>query len=325
MSAPALSVVVVSAGRFRNIRRTIAHLRAQTVAGRLEVLAVLANPEMAGEAEAAEREGFQAFHFVYTSEPIENVDHAAAHGVFRATAKAVALIEDHAYPEPDWAAHIIEHHEKDWVAVAPTMLNANPHGVWSWTNLLIAYGPSTEGAASGEREAIPGHNIAFKTAALQAYGPELGHKLSRAGGLLEDLQANGQRFYFCAEARVAHANPSRLWPTVQLRFSAGRLFACTRARNEYWTPLHHLIFFFGSPLIPFLRYGRVKRELFGHGQRASLLPRVLPGLFVGLVLDGIGQMMGYGFGPGGSAELLAVFEMDRMQHLTRHDRKLLES
>jgi hypothetical protein len=194
----------------------------------------------------------------------------------------------------------------------------------SWTNLLIAYGPWSEPAYPGERDALPGHNLCYRTSVLRQFGDRLIDKLGRNAGLLEELQEQGHRFYL-SNARLAHANPSRLLPCVQLRFNAGRLYGWTRATSNRWTPLHRFLYVAGGPLIPFLRFSRLKAELFSRGKRAFLVPRIWPALFFGLLLDAAGQIAGYAFGPGKSVDILAVFEMDRMQHLTKTDRRMLSA
>jgi hypothetical protein len=289
----------------------------------MELLVVAASEKMVRDAKDGELDGFGRFEFVFTGASIENVDRAAAFAVPRATAPVVALVEDHVYPEPEWAERIIAAHRGDWAVVSPTILNANPRSMLSWTNLLIAYGPSTEPNYSGEKTALPGHNITVKTHLLKQYGDGLADKLVRGGGLLEDLQEKGHRLYLESSARLAHANPSRVAPTIELRFCAGRLYGHTRAVENDWTPLHRFLYVAGGLLIPFLRLTRFREEFFSLGRRAELTPKVYPALFFGLLMDALGQMAGYALGPGNSREVLATFEMDRIQHLNAFDRRML--
>ena len=320
---PDLSVVVVTAGMYKNIRRTVVHLRSQTIRDRIEVVMVAANENCFTDLDEAELSGFGSVQRVFTGQSIKNVDKASALGVHRATACLVALVEDHAYPEVDWAEKVLASHASgEWAVVGSTVTNANPRSMLSWTNLLIAYGPWTAPSQKGEKDALPGHNVTYRRKALVAYGEGLDEKLTRSGGLLEDLQEQGNRFYL-SDGRLAHANPSRLLPTISLRFNAGRLYGWTRALQGEWTPLHKVLYVVGGPLIPLVRYRRLKAELFGRGRRAELLPRVLPALFFGLVVDALGQMAGYALGPGKAPGILATFEMDRMEHLTSGDRRLL--
>lgn len=322
-SSPALSVILVTPERFANIRRSVRYLRAQTARAQLE-LVIVAPSEAAVEDRAAhELDGFRQVTIVPVG-AIDNVDRAAAPGILRASAPVVALLEDHAYPDPTWAEALIEAHEGPWTVVGSTVLNANPGSMLSWTNMLIAYGPWTEPNEGGEVENLPGHNTSYKRAPLAAYGEALQEALGRSGTLLDDLKAEGHRFYTEPEARVYHANPSRLASTADLRFSAGRLYGAKRAEQNDWTAAQRAAYIAGGPLIPLVRFKRLREELFGGGRRSHLAPRVFPALLLGLALDGAGQMAGYAFGPGQAPEKLATFEMDRMQHLTDADRHLLE-
>lgn len=323
MSASArLTVIVVSAADFRQVRRTIQHLRQQTVASQIQLLVVARDAAAIADAEATALDGFAEGRFVFAGQPIRNVDHAAALAVPFAASPVTAIIEDHAYPEAKWAEHILEAHEGEWVAVGSTMVNANP-GPWSWTNLLIAYGLFTEGCATGPQSALPGHNLAYKTSALQSYGDGLACKLGRGGGLLDDLLRQGGQFYLESRARLAHANPSLLWPTVRLRFWAGRLYAFQRARQENWSFPKRLTYSMLGLAIPFLRLARLDRALLRRRELRCLRPRLWPALWCGLLFDALGQMTGYCAGSGRALEVLAVFEMDRLQHLKAKDRQHL--
>lgn len=320
--ASALSVIVVTPERFSSLRRTVRHLREQTVQDQIELIIVAPSEEALGDLEPGELGGFHSVQHV-TVGPIRNVDKAAAHGVPASHAPVVAFVEDHAYPTPGWAEALLEAHEGPWGVVGSLMLNANPGSMLSWTNLLIAYGPWTAPAAGGEMAALPGHNISYKRDLLTQYGENLEQKLGRDGGLLESLQAQGHRLYLEPEAGIYHANPSLLSSTSGLRFDAGRLYGATRAEQHGWSPAQRLLYIAGGPLIPLVRFKRLREELFGDGRRDELRPRVFPALMLGLVLDGLGQMAGYAFGPGGTTERLALFEMDRPRHLTPADRKAL--
>jgi Glycosyl transferase family 2 len=323
VSPPALSVVLVTAGGFGNIRRTVRHLRAQTVQSRLELIVVASSEAAIVDRQPHETAGFQRV-VVVPAGPIDNVDTSAAAGIRRATAPVVAIIEDHAYPEPEWAAALVEAHRDSHAAIGPAVLNANPSSLLSWTNMLLAYGRWGEDAPPGEIDDIARHNSSFKREALLAYGDDLERLLGREGGLLQDLRAKGHRLLLQPAARIAHVNPSRLVSTADLRFNAGRLYGASRAARNRWSMPKRLLYAAAGPLIPFVRFRRLRKDLFGAGQRRALVPRVYPALLLGLAFDGAGQMAGYLFGAGRSPDKLAVFEMDRLQHLTARDRQAID-
>ena len=314
-----MSVVLVAPSGLAGIRQTIAALRAQTVSDRLEVILVGPTAEGLADHDTDGATGFQAVRTVAVG-PIDNPDRAAAHGIRLATASVVAIVEDHAYPEPEWADALLGAHRGGWVAVGSAYTNANPATALSWANLLLAYGLWVEPVTGGEATSISRHNIAYKRDGLLAIGPELDAALGRDGGLLHRLRAGGHRLFLEPGARIRHVNPSRLLPTLALRLDAGRLSAATRARLERWSPLRRLAYVLAGPLIPLLR----ARPFHSKALRAGLFPRVYPALALCLVLDALGQMLGFALGPGDAARRLAAFEVDRMRHLTQRDRGALE-
>jgi len=317
--APELSAVVVTPRRFDQLRRTVRHLREQSAAHRMELVIVAPSKEAVDDHRVGELDGFGAVQVVPAG-PIPNVDKASAHGVDAARGPAVALVEDHAYAQPGWAEAMMEAHRRPDEVIGPVIMNGNPERMLSWVNLLIAYGPWADDSRRGPIDCLPSHNITYKRDALLSYGDRLPSRLGRDGGLLDDLARDGARFLLQSKAAIAHVNPSILKATADVRFNAGRLYAHLRASRGEWGPLRRLAYIVGGPLIPVVRLRRSWKEYFTEGRHRELLPGILPGLVYGLLLDGLGQMVGYAAGPGDTVEKLAVFEMDRRRHITARER-----
>ena len=316
-ATPLMSVVVITPDSYETVRKTLRHLRAQSVCDRLEI--VLVAPS-ASRLEADERElsAFQQFRVVEVGDMLSTA-RARAAGVRSAAAPVVALVEDHAFPAPGWAEALIDAHQNDWAAVAPVMANANPRSLTSWVNLAVEYSQWLEPMASGEAEHLPGHNGSYKRELLLAYGERLEEMLDAESILQWDLRAKGHRLYLESRARTFHQNFSVLLPSVVLRFHGGRLFASSRARR--WTLARRLLFTCGSPLIPLVRFRRIVSELRRPGRPRQLLPRILPALFAFLVFDGLGEMFGYAFGAGRSMAKLSDLEFHRQRYLHKTDRQ----
>ena len=96
------------------------------------------------------------------------------------------------------------------------------------------------------------------------------------------------------------------------------MFAGSRVRN--WPQFKRVIYFFGSPLIPFLRLYRIVRELRRPGRPRRLLPLLMPFLLLFLMCDGIGEMVGYAFGSGKAEEAMTKMEFHRERFMNRLDR-----
>lgn len=312
---PEMSVVVITPDRYETVRRTMRHLRAQKARGRMEI--VLVAPDASAlDIDEAETRGFQSFRVVESGH-MRSTARARALGVQHARARVVAFAEDHAFPAPGWAEALLERHEGAWAAVGPAMSNANPRSAVSWANLLIEYAPWLEPVEGGEVEHLPGHNGTYKREVLLAYGDKLEVMLDAESVLHWDLRARGHRLYLEPRARTFHQNFSAPLSWVPLRFHGGRLFASARARD--WPLWRRALFAGGSPLIPFVRAARITRELSRRVRPRRLLPRVVPLLFAGLVVDGAGELVGYALGPGASMARLSDMEFHRHRHLTKAD------
>ncbi|MCG8466845.1 MAG: Gfo/Idh/MocA family oxidoreductase [Gemmatimonadetes bacterium] len=323
-AVPELSVVLVATEGFAGVARVVRHLREQTNADGIELLLVAENRAAVADVPAGAFDGLGSSRIVEAG-PIDNVDRAAAYGIYAASAPIVAIVEDHAYPAPGWARAIVDAHRGPWAAVGSAMRNANPRTSLSWTNLLLAYGAWTEPIAAGETTQIARHNVSFKREALSTYGTELESRLGRDGDLFDDLRAGGARFFVADDAVVEHANPSRLRSTIRLRFEAGRLAAARRADSGAWSRLRRSIYTLASPIFPLLRSRFLVGKILSEPLRGTLVPRALPALALGLTLDAMGQALGFAVGPGRTAENLAAFEVDRLRHVTSHDRQLLST
>lgn len=317
--APALSVILVAAGGYDTIRKVVGHLRAQTARERIELVLVAPSRGAIAPIDALVA-AFSAVRVVEVG-PIRAKDQAAADGVRAAAAPVVALVEDHAYPAPDWAAAIIEAHRGPWVAVGPALGNANPASTFSWANLLLAYGRWCEPGQGRVVDDVPVHNGSFKRDALLRYGADLGRLLEREGGLTRALAADGGCFYLEAAARIDHVNVSRPAAALALRFHAERAYAATRAREGRWSPARRLAYLAGTPLLPLLRLRYIWPFLRRADQAHHLLPRLWPALGLLLLAHTAGAASGYAMGIGNAVQRLADFEFDRTRYLTARDRR----
>lgn len=314
---PLLSVVVVTPDRFATVRKTLRHLRSQSICERIEVLIVAPSAEGLGLDESELRE-FYDYRVVEVGH-MRSTARARAAGVRAAGAEVVALVEDHAFPAPGWAESIVARHAEGWAAVGPVMSNANPRSATSWANLLTEYAPWLEPVEGGGREHLPGHNGSYKRALLLEYGERLESMLDAESVLHWDLRSRGHKLYLEPRARTFHQNFSAFAPSLTLRFNGGRLFASSRARG--WPAWRRALYACASPLIPLLRCARIVGELSKPGRPRGLLPRLLPALFALLVFDGAGELAGYALGAGDSMRKLSDMEFHRGRYMAARDRR----
>ncbi len=314
-SAPALAIVIATPDNCDTIRRTLAHLRAQTARGRLELVVVCPSAASLG-LEPADVEGLASYQVVEVG-PLGSVAEANAAGVLRARAPLVALAENHSFPNPGWAAALIAAHEGPWAAVGPAMENANPASAVSWASFLLAYGRWL-GAKAGPIDDLPGHNSSYKRALLVARGKDLDAELQAETALHQALLAEGHGLYLEPAAVTAHMNPSLLPYFLTEMLYAGRRFAATRARR--WPAPRRLAYACGAALIPAVRLWRLFPQYRQAGRHKPLPRGTLPVLLVGLATSAWGEMLGYAFGPGRAAQELSDMELHRGRYVAAGDR-----
>ena len=314
----ALSVVAAMPDGPTRLRKLLRCLSEQTIAPEMEVVIV------APTAESSDIDGdaFGRLTIVPVG-PIDDVDRSLASGINAARAPIVAIIEDHAYPEPGWAEALVDAHRGPSALVGPAFANANPSSTLSWANMMIAYGNWLETTTSGVVDEVSRHNVSAKRDVLLEYGPDLPDRLVRGGGLLEDLRARGRESYLESRARVHHVNPSQLTSTLRLRVDSGRLHAARRAERGRWSSVRRLVYVGGSPLIPLVRLSQLVPPLYARPPLRRPLLRSLPALLLALTADAAGQAIGFIAGPGASEDRLAAFELDRWKQVRKADRAIL--
>lgn len=319
-NAPAITIAVTTGYRPEAARMTLAAIAAQTIADRIELFfCVQPGADVEPVRHLLESVGR---YRVFDDMQIDTVEKCSARMSLQANAPYVAMIEDHAFPDPEWAEIMVATFEESGAdGIGSGMVNANPATQLSWGNFMLSYAHWSDANLEGPTDWISHHNGSFRLSALQALTPDqVIEGCNREGDVVKTLKEKGAKLYFKPACRIRHINPSSLSSTSRLRSDVGRLYAWNRARNEGWGAFKRAAYFVLGPTIPLLRYARMRKTVFdqlpGTSERSHARA-----LIAGLVFDAAGQMMGYVAGPGGARERLARFEMDRAMHLTPEDKR----
>jgi hypothetical protein len=319
LAATEFSVVLVAGTGPSGIARTMRHLRAQTARRRLEVL-IVADSSAGFDLTALGASEFGACRIVEVG-PITERGAAAARGLLAATSPIVGLIEDHSFPEPEWAEALLRAHAESWAGVGPAVCNANPGSVGSWVNYILSYGGFAPPQAAGERDLLPWHNSAYKREALAPFEDRLGALLEWEGSLQAELRARGHRLYFEPAARTHHSNVSALWSTVGLNTQRGRIFGAQRVERERWHAWRRIAQAAAFPLFPLLQLRHVLPQMQRVPVPAALRTRVALGLVGTLAVLAVGEAWGLLVGAGDAVARTEDYELNRVRHLTRRDRE----
>lgn len=321
-----LSVILITSDSYASIRKTVGYLQKQTIQSQIELVMVV--PKQATlELVTDDLSAFASYQVVEVG-AIQSIGRAYAVGIRAAIAPVVALAEDHCFPEPEWAEVLVSAHQLDdpdvtehtYAAVGPALRNANPSTAISWADMLIAYAQWMHPAVGQTMNFLPGHNSSYKRAVLLSYGDRLEAMLESETLLHWDLRSKGYELYMEPRAIAAHTNFARLFPWLPVQFRAGMIFAGERAQVEGWSWGKRLAYFVASPLIPLVRLARILAALReGDRSQVKLATGTLPMTLLGLAADGLGQMVGYGFGYGNALQDYADAEFHRELHLAAID------
>jgi GT2 family glycosyltransferase len=263
-------------------------------------------------------EGFHSYQLVSFC-PLRSMGAARAAAVNVAQAPVVAFAENHCFPAPGWAQALIEAHRGPWVAVGPSLGNANPRTLRSWTLLLTGFGPCVERTMAAEASCLAWHNSSYKRTALLETGEKLGDLLDVEGFLQARLTSQGLRLWMQPAATSLHTNTTRWRCWFEELLLGGRIYASKRA--ESWSVGRRLFYASAFFLIPFVRFPRVLRDLREANLTGRLFPQILPCLGLALLIHALGEMIGYLAGMGNSLVRYAHSELYRWERLCPQDQQ----
>jgi GT2 family glycosyltransferase len=315
-----LSVILVSPSGSAAIRLTALHLAEQTARDRMEV--VIVAPRAGDVSEAVADLGACRSVRVVPLERVTSRGHAAAHGARAASGRIIAMIENHAVPDPDWAEALLRAHEGPWAGVGPGVTFMNPRSWVARADALINYSALMGFDRATEVDRLPWQNSAYKREALAAYDAELDEMLDPEARLHHRLRAEGGRLVIDPSARVRHIFTSSLAVAILGRIQLGRAFAA--GRSAAWAWPRRLVYATLWPLFPAMMvmhlHGNVARV-----RRFIPIHSSLPGVLFLLTMSALGESIGYMFGPGHSKAWRERHELELGLRVNRGEFREMEA
>lgn len=318
-----ISVAVITFDNFKSMRQLMRYLEVQTVREQIEIVIICPSVDELGLDET-QLACFASYKVVEIG-PFDTLHQPRVAAIRNSSTNIIAYTEDHCFPEPGWAEALIKAHEGPWAAVGPIIGLANPKLYIAWVSYFMQYGAwvDSRNSASGESMDIAGHNSSYKRDILLSYGDDLDNIMIFESVLHEDLHQHGHKLYVETTARAYHVFITLLKPFCFEHFIIGRLLASTRTQRWSWG--RRLLYFFGSPLIPVVRFFRIMAMIRRHGWQKDLLPGILPSLLMGLLSSALGEMTGYAAGVGSAAEDSVDLDMNRWRYITQAEKEELWS
>lgn len=309
---PRLSVVVVVGPLRERGQHVLDALAAQTIVRELEVIVVdLCAPD------TPRLDHPPGLHVDYVgADDSFTFGEARAAGVAHTHAPLIAFIEDHCFPEPEWAAALVDAFRGPWVAVGYAFTNANPATYTSRACLMTDYGLWAHPAPHGPNRLMPGNNIAYTRALLDSFGDRLPAMLDTDFSVHEVCVQRGLPMFVESRALAAHLNFEHLPSMLRANHDHCRIIAGRRIELHAWSLPRRLFYALAVPLgAPVLKFTRLVGSLRG---RRALWPEVavsLPVIVSTFIWSAVGEAKGYLFGPGETERTFRHWEIEAVRRM----------
>ncbi len=157
----------------------------------------------------------------------EHHDQLRARGLAAAGGELVALLEDHALPDPHWAAAMAAAHHKAWAGVGGAIDNGINRAL-NWAVYFCDFARYQNPLAAGQSDYASDANVCYKRAALEAIEP-IWHEAFQERSVNWALQGAGDKLALEPQAVVyQHRLGLRLGDCLKERFVWGRSYAAGR-------------------------------------------------------------------------------------------------
>jgi hypothetical protein len=233
-----------------------------------------------------------------------DLEFALAEAVNLSATDAVLIMEDHVRPVGPWVEETLQRIGEGYSALSWIVTPGQRESSTSWAGYLAEYGSWGRGVPAGEVHGhLPGHNCAYRRAALIALGDDL-HYFLRAESLLHwRLLREGQRLCLSNSCEIVHYQYPRTRHFVGSNFWYGWAFGDARRRTERWHPLRAAAYALAVPLLkPWLRWRALlaapwDRAAAPRGILARCAPEVFLGYFASAAGEALGALVGEGPSP----------------------------
>lgn len=313
---PCLTCILVCPTDLENVALTLRHLSLQTVADQLEVLLPCPVP-MTIPSKISEN--FEACRVIVVPGPARR-GLMAAEAVRQASASLVVCVENHAFPNPDWAQQLVAGHRNDCVGVSPAVLLYNTSNLLARVCHRLDFG-HLRAEAPEFVEWTPWHNTSYRREALLSFGKELGELLELESHLQSRLLAQGEKLLLYPDAKILHTANSTWRTVLKTYFCHGRCFAADRCKE--WPTWWRLLYAALSPAFVIL----MLRAVWSKFENLETLPRLLY-LFHVLIFSAAraaGEAVGFVSGRGEAWDFVVLHEFFLEHRVSRRQRESMEA
>ena len=220
----------------------------------------------------------------------EHHDSLRARGLAAARGEIVALLEDHARPDPRWCGRLVEAHRLPHAAIGGAIENDVDRPL-NWAVYFCDFhrymNPVPDGAADGVSDA----NVSFKRRSLEAVRPVWDGSFQEPA-VNAALAEGGQTMALFPDIVVIqHREELRPIDALKERFVWGRSYAA--ARGAATTRGRRISLIALSPALPLLLTARMAHTVADRGRLGRAFLRALPWTLLLTTSWSLGELTGY--------------------------------
>lgn len=301
---PALTAALVIGARRERVGRCVEMLLAQTAVDDMEIVIADVAP---GEPPPPHTDDPR----VHRLDLPPDTSYAAARvaAVRASRGRYIAFLEDHSYPDPGWAAAILEAFRRPVALVNYAFTLANPPTYITRAMLVAEYGRWMAPAKAGPVRIPASNNIAYRRTVLEPYDAELESWFEAEFMLHRDILERGGGVWLAPDARLAHECWTALGPACRANGAMKRLLADARVKRAGWGRAKRTWYAAAMALAPGQALWRLGRSMSG---RPALWTDFLLSLPVCLAIYGyssVQEALGYLLGAGAARDEFNAVEL----------------
>jgi len=218
-----------------------------------------------------------------------------ARGVRAAAGKIIAVLGDYCEPSSSWCREILAAHTAHSELVIGGVIEPSaPRSMADRAAFLCEYGACLDSESGAAVMTLPGPNVSYKRAVVEAAGDLLENGLWETL-LHRRLERRGYGLRSSSRVRVRHHKHYTTVRFCRERYHFGRAFAAARSREL--SGAGRLLHTATAPGLPLLLAGRVGWELAGRLGIGRVVP-LTPYILLFMTAAGLGEVMGYVLRPG---------------------------
>lgn len=283
---PKLSILIGSQNAKQTIIECLTSIERQGVNESVEI--IVADYSTDGTAEIIERK-FPSVKLIKFTKPMLIPELWGA-GIFHCSGEVIAITTAHCIPAQNWVSEILKAHNSSYAAVGGAIECMEGASLVDWAIYFCRYSSYMEPFSKGIVQEIPGDNASYKREALE-----------RCKELLENgfweivvnarLRRDGMELLALPSIVVYYKKSFDAAAFIRQRYYHGTHFGSTRAMD--FSLLKRIVYILMSPLIPFIIFSHISRQVFKKKRHLKEFVLSSPILFLFLSSWATGEFYGY--------------------------------